>query len=209
MGRVKQWRNGAWQDAKIMQWRNNQWVNVEVMQFRNGTWENITTQTYTKTWEATWSQTYRSTGAKRTDYRGGSIMQGDSGEDPWNVQRSLCGFGNMQSTLAGAEITDVKLYLKAKHWWYYAGGTAVIGYHNHATEPTTFSHSKYSAKTQKFNSRSHAQWIDMPNAFGEGIRDGKYKGFSIFANSTSKTYYGEFNGASTSYKPKLKITYKK
>jgi hypothetical protein len=169
----------------------------------------MTSQLYTTTWDATWSQTYRSDNTKRTDYRGSSLMQGDSGEDPWNIQRSLCGFGDIQTALAGSKINKVELYLRCEHAWYQAGMTAYIGYHNHASEPTTFSHSVYGAKTQKFNYRGHAQWITLPNSFAEGIRDDKYEGFSIYASSSSKEYYGEFNGAGSSYKPKLKITYTK
>jgi hypothetical protein len=124
--------------------------------------------------------------------------------------RSLCGFGNIQSVLAGSVIKDVKLYLRNEHWYYNSGGTAVIGVHNHTSEPSTFSHTAYGTKTQSFSSRGQALWIDMPNVVGNGLRDGNYKGISIFANSTSMSYYGVFYGAGDgSSRPKLKITYEK
>jgi hypothetical protein len=207
---IKKWNGSSWQTINPKRWNGSSWVNLDIYKWDGSKWVNLTSQQYTTTWNATWSQTYRSTNEKRTDTRGNTnMMQGDSGQDPWNINRSLCGFGDIQSTLAGSKINKVELYMKSKHWWYYAGGTAVIGYHNHSSEPSTFSHSKYGAKYQKFNYRGHAQWITMPNEFAEGIRDGRYKGFSLYASSTSKEYYGEIYGAYDSYEPKLKITYTK
>jgi hypothetical protein len=206
---IKRHNGSSFVDINPKKFNGSSWVDVEVYKYDGSKWVNMTSQKYEKTWTATWTQSYRSTNEKRTDYRGSSLMQGDSGEDPWNIQRSLCGFGDIRTELAGSKINSVQLYLKSKHWWYYAGGTAVIGYHNHASEPTTFSHSKYGAKSQKFDSRDHAIWVEMPIALGEGIRDGVYKGISLYADSTSKNYYGEFHGAGTSYPPKLKISYTK
>ncbi|MEX3625171.1 hypothetical protein [Viridibacillus arvi] len=194
----------------MKKWNGSAWVEPEVMKWDGSKWVVLNQQKYTTTWDSTWTQTYRSTGDKRTDDRGGKLCQGDSGLDPWGINRSLAGFGNIKSELSGAVINDVKLYLRSEHWWYYAGGTVVIGYHDHSSVPTKFSVSKSDAKRQKFDSRGQAQWIDMPIALGEGIRDGKYKGISIYINSTNKDYYGIFNGAKDgSYKPKLKITYTK
>ena len=209
MSNIKKWNGSEWTSISPKRWNGSSWVDVDIYKWDGSKWVNLTSQTYEKTWTATWSQTYRSTGEKRTDYRSSSLMQGDSGQDPWNIQRSLCGFGDIASSLDGAKISKVELYLKSKHWWYTSGGTAVIGYHNHSSEPTTFSHSKAGAKTSKFTSRSDANWITMPIAFGEGIRDGRYKGFSLYKNSTSKTYYGEISGASTSSPPKIRIKYVK
>lgn len=206
---VKKWNGSSMVDINPKKWNGSSWVDVDAYKWDGSKWVNMTSQSYTTTWNATWSQAYASDNTKRTDYRANSLMQGDSGEDPWNLQRSLCGFGDIQSTLAGSTIKDVSLYLRCEHSWYNAGMTAYIGYHNHSSEPSTFSHSVYGAKVQKFTSRGQAQWIDIPNAFAEGIRDDKYEGFSIFANSTNKEYYGEFNGAGSSYVPKLKITYVK
>ncbi|MGR5954224.1 hypothetical protein ACT7DP_30130 [Bacillus paranthracis] len=160
---------------------------------------------------ASWTQTYRQTGSRRTDYRADKLVQGYYGEaEPWGLQRSLCGFGDIKSKLAGARIKKVELYLYAEHWWYYAGGTAVIGYHNHSNEPDYFGHSVYGAKYQRFTSRGQGMWIDMPIALGEGIRDGYYKGISIFADSYSRDYYGVFSGAwDGGNAPRLKITYEK
>ena len=197
MGLLKKYNGSAWVDVPFNKWDGSKWVIINQQQ-------------YTKTWESTWTQTYRSTGAKRTDYRSGKLCQGDSGQDPWNIQRSLAGFPDMNAELLGSTINDVKIYLRNEHWWYSSGGKAVIGYHDHSSEPSEFSHSKSGAKTESFSSRGQAKWIDMPNAFGEGLRDGHYEGFSLYVNSSSKDYYGIFYGASDgSSAPKIKITYTK
>lgn len=208
---IKTLRNGQWVDAELYTRRNGQWVRAEAYTRRNGQWANVTSQTYTDTFWASWTQTYRQTGSRRTDYRADKLVQGYYGEaEPWGLQRSLCGFGDIKSKLAGARIKKVELYLYAEHWWYYAGGTAVIGYHNHSNEPDYFGHSVYGAKYQRFTSRGQGMWIDMPIALGEGIRDGYYKGISIFADSYSRDYYGVFSGAwDGGNAPRLKITYEK
>lgn len=208
---IKTLRNGQWVDAELYTRRNGQWVRAEAYTRRNGQWANVTSQTYTDTFWASWTQTYRTSGTKRTDYRADKLVQGYYGEaEPWGLQRSLCGFGDIKSKLAGARIKKVELYLYAEHWWYYAGGTAVIGYHNHSNEPDRFGHSVYGAKYQRFTSRGQGMWIDMPIALGEGIRDGYYKGISIFADSYSRDYYGVFSGAwDGGNAPRLKITYEK
>lgn len=210
MGLVKRWNGSSMVDINPKKWNGSAWVDVEVYKWDGSKWVNMTSQKYVNTWNSTWTQTYRDSGGKRTDYRANKLVQGYYGEsEPWGLQRSLAGFGDIQTSIAGSKIEKVELYLYAEHWWYYAGGTAVIGYHNHSSEPSTFSHSVYGAKSQKFTARGQGQWITMPNTLGEGIRDGKYKGISIFANSYNKEYYGVFNGAGDSYAPKLKITYTK
>lgn len=210
MGFINKYNGSSFVDVPVKKWNGSAWVEPEVKKWDGSKWVVINQQQYTRTWDSTWTQSYGSDNQKRNNERGNKLIQGDSGLDHWGIHRSLCGFGDIKTVLAGAKINDVKLYLRSEHWWYYSGGTAVIGYHNHSSEPSTFSHSKYGAKSQSFDSRGHAQWIDMPNELAEGIRDGSLKGISIYASSESKNYYGVFNGAGDgSYKPKLKITYTK
>lgn len=208
---IKKWNGSSFVNITPKKWNGSNWVNVDVYKWDGSKWTSMTAQQYTTTFDSTWSQSYKSNNAMRTDYRGRKLCQGDSGEDSYNIQRSLCGFGNIGSVLNGAIIQDVKLFLHADHFWYYAGGTALIGYHNHASKPSTFSHSTYGAAKQQFTSRDDMRWIDLPNKFAEGIRDGRYKGFSIYADSTAKSYYGVWHGANDGAhnKPKLKITYTK
>ncbi|MCY7948673.1 hypothetical protein P8891_06015 [Bacillus atrophaeus] len=210
MSFIKKKTSSGWSDVPIKVKKKGSWVDVDVYKRLNGRWVKLTSQKYTKTWEATWTQTYRESGTKRTDYRSEKICQGRYVVEPWGIMKSLIGFPDMNTTLSGSKIEDVKIYLRNEHWYYQAGGKAVIGYHNHSSKPSTFSHSKYAAKTESYSSRGQAKWIDMPNSFGEGLRDGKYEGFSIYANSTNMNFYGVFYGVHDgSSKPKIKITYTK
>ncbi|MCP1324283.1 MULTISPECIES: hypothetical protein [Bacillus] len=173
---------------------------------------NITSQTYTKTWGCTFTQTYREKGTKRTDYRSQKICQGRYVYEPWGIMRSLIGFDDgarIRNELQGARIDKVELYLQNEHWYYYAGGTVVAGFHNHSWKPDTFSHSEYGKAYQKFYDRGTAGWVNLPVALGYGIRDGYYKGVSIFANTGAGEYYGIFNGYGDWGAPQLKITYTK
>ncbi|KDN91326.1 hypothetical protein MF621_004134 (plasmid) [Bacillus velezensis] len=210
MSYVKKRSSSGWSDVPVKVRKNGEWVDVDVYKRQDGKWVKITSQKYTQTWEATWSQTYRESGTKRTDYRSEKLCQGRYVVEPWGIMRSLVGFPDMNSTLYGAKIEDVKIYLKNEHWYYQSGGKVVLGYHDHSSKPNTFSHSKYGVKTEAYSSRGQAKWIDMPNSFGEGLRDGYYEGFSIYANTTSMNYYGVFSGANDgSSRPKIKITYTK
>ncbi|MEC2335126.1 MULTISPECIES: hypothetical protein [Bacillus subtilis group] len=208
---LKRYNGSSWVDVPFKKYNGSSWVEPEVKKWDGSKWVVMNRQKYTKTWESTWTQTYRDSGGKRTDYRGSKLCQGTYGSvEPWGIMRSLAGFPDMNTDLSGSTINDVKIYLRNEHWWYTDGGKVVLGYHDHSSEPSTFSHSKSSVKTESYSSRGQAKWIDMPNSFGEGLRDGYYEGFSIFANTTNKDYYGIFYGAGDgSSKPKIKITYTK
>lgn len=210
MSLLKKFTGSSWVDIQPKKFSGGKWVECEVLQWNGTSWSKMTMQQYTATFECNWTGTYDKDNDIRGGFRSADLCQGRYTVEPWGLQRSLAGFPEMASTLAGARIDNVLLYLKNEHWYYYSGGTAVIGYHNHDLKPSKFSHSKYGAVYQKYTERGQAKWIDMPNSFGEGIRDGDYKGFSIFANSENISYYGAFHGASDgSYKPKIKVTYTK
>lgn len=212
MGLVNRWNGTSMVEAPVNRWDGTKWVNAIVNKWDGSKWVTINSQAVTTTWDTNWTQTYRESGSQRTDSRGGQVCQGEY-DSTWGIQRSLIGFDDgsrIKSVLAGATIQDVQLYLHNEHWYYTTGGTVVLGYHNNSSKPSTFSQSAYDQKRQSFSSRGQAQWIDLPNSFAEGIRDGKYKGISVYINSSSNSYYGIFSGyGDGSYKPKLKITYVK
>lgn len=210
-------RDGTtWKDATVKKREGNSWVDADVFVYSGNSWVNATRQVYTKTWASTWSRSYYGYGDKRTNSHYGHtrMYQGKySGSyNTWGLQRSMFGFNiaSIRAELAGANIKDVKLYLRNQHWYWTAGGSAIIGLHNSSSEPTKFSQTRYNEKAEYFYSgRGVSKWIDFPNDVGEDIRDGDIAGFTLMANSTKHTYYGYFYGASTSYAPKLRITYEK
>lgn len=131
-------------------------------------------------------------------------FEGDRGR-----QRSMVGFNHadMRSKLNGARIEKVEIYLKNKHFWY-SSGKAMIGYHNSTSMPADFQQSRYAVKSENFT-QGQGRWITMSNEYGEWLRDGKAKGFTLFSNSNDLNYYGYFHGKGAGSEPKIRITYKK
>lgn len=210
MSAIKKQTSNGMVDVPIKKMTSNGWVDADVYKFDGDEWVKITSEEYSKTWSATWSQTYRESGSKRTDYRSEKICQGKYVSEPWGIMKSLVGFPEMNEDLRGSKIKTVKIYLKNEHWYYNSGGKVVIGYHDHASKPSTFSHDKYGVETESYSSRGQGKWITMPRAFGEGLRDGNLEGFSVYARSSNLNYYGVFYGANDgSKKPKIKITFEK
>ena len=201
-----------WTPISPKKWNGSNWVDAQAYKWDGDKWVNVSTQQHVKTWDSTWTQSYGDENQKRTGDRALKLSHGyyPNVDGYWGIMRSLCGFGDIAKELQGAKIDKVEIYLRNEHWYYYAGGKVGIGYHNHATVPQTFSHSHYQAKVESYSARGQAKWITMPKSLGEGIRDGKYKGFSLYTDSKIMDYYGIFYGAQDgSNKPKLKITYTK
>lgn len=212
MGFIKKKTSSGWADAPVKVYTAAGWKNAPVSKFNGTKWEKLNGIKEVLTFDSTWTQTYRQEGTKRTDYRSEKLCQGKYVTDPWGIMRSLCGFNDasIRTALADATILKVELYLYAEHWYYYSGGVAEIGYHNHANKPSTFSHSKSDQAKEKFTARGQGKWIEIPISLGEGLRDNKYKGISIFSNTTNMNYYGVFSGIHDgSNKPKLRITIEK
>lgn len=210
---VKKWNGSQWSESNPRKWNGSSWVEAQGYKWDGSKWSSVTAQQYTTQWIATWSQSYTDNNSRKSGNEGNLLYQGRYSANAGGTHKSLCGFNmsDMRSQLSGAKIDNVEIYLKNSHWYYNSGGTAIIGYHNHNSNPTKFSDSEYGMKKQAFNSREQALWIPMSKSFGEGLRDGNYKGFSLFANTTAIAYYGYFYGANSnqSYKPRIKITYTK
>lgn len=132
-------------------------------------------------------------------------------DDRRGRQRSMIGFNHsdMRNKMKGAKIVKVEMYLRSKHFYSTSGGSAVIGYHNASSNPSSFSEVKYNSKTQSYTKRNQGRWITLPKSVGEAIRDNKAKGITLNTNSTSTSRYGYFYGRGNGSEPKLRITYKK
>lgn len=171
-------------------------------------------QTYTKTYNGNWSQTYNGSGSQKS---GDTCDQGDFGDSAGN-RRSLIGFpySSIMSDLTGATLVSIKLSLYAEHWYYDAGGTAVIGTHDYTSKPGTWADSRVLQ-----NRTTVANWpkpgkkvLTLSNAtFGADFQSGAAKGIALGpGNSSSLTYYGKFSGITaptTGNRPILTITYTK
>ena len=216
---IKKYNGSTWSDTKVLKHNGNGYENAVVRKHNGSSWDTISSQLYSDTWICTWTSSQGGNGRYGVTSeagRGYRMYQGRYG-DPyaswydWGVQRSMAGFDylSMQSKLSGAEIEKVEIYLHNEHWWYYAGGKAVIGAHNETHDDKSFSHTEYGIKTVGFEGRGQAKWIEMPRDFGNKLRDGKAKGFTLYAESGSPSYYGYFSGYGSAYAPKIRVTYRK
>lgn len=195
------------------------WIKAEVMRSNGKGFSKISEQRYVKTFECTWSQSYGGSGTQKPNWLGGNTIchQGRYGapytaEYDWGIQKSMIGFDHaaIRKELAGARIEKVEVYLRNEHFWYFAGGYSVLGYHNSASRPNTFQYTKNQVRKDYYKGRGEAKWLVMPNDLGNLLRDNKAKGLILYAPTTILDYYGYFYGAGGgSSRPKIRITYVK
>lgn len=173
---------------------------------------------YVKTYSATWSESYQGDGTSRGSFDNGDCFQGYYSGTNGN-QFSLIGFNYAQiaSDLSGATIKKTELYLDNSHWYNNSGGTAVIGYHNYTSAPST---ATYPSGTDNITRASftygQAKWVTVSNAIGTAFRTGAARGILLGKGQTAggtlsndRAYYGYFVGAGKTGAPRLRITYEK
>ncbi len=100
-----------------------------------------------------------------------------------------------------------------KHFYNNSGGSVVVGYHNStaSSAPATYPGGTESVNTFTGWAKGATKTVTLSNSIGNALRDDTAEGIVIGpGDSTSKTYYGYFQGgASSSSRPKLTITYTK
>ncbi|MCY0929487.1 hypothetical protein OTB20_25455 [Streptomyces sp. H27-H1] len=159
------------------------------------------TQRYEKTYGASWSGTYTNRSGY-SSYHGNQMLQGYYSSTN-GTTASLVGFPTALTTdLSGAKIEKVMMYLYFEHWYFAAGGSAVIKPHGHTSRPGSFG-SDSASMTVSWR-RNEGKWIDITSLF-----DASKKGIALDPNTTSSTYYGRAHGVGQQYPPQLKVTYVK
>ena len=117
--------------------------------------------------------------------------------------------------VSGKTISSVSIYVKNRHFYYNAGGTADFRSHGlqSSVRPTTLNTANPFSATFSYG---EGKYIDLGlpaynsirTAVYNGISGGTIKGFSIGINATDDPGdYSYFDGATKTYPPKLKITY--
>lgn len=166
-------------------------------------------QQYIKTYSAQWSESFQSDGDDRNV---SECYQGFFSSTNGN-QYSLIGlpYTTIQSDLASSTISKVEIYLNNNHWYQNAGGTAVVGTHTYATEPTSASLANVDEDLDRESfSYGQAKWFTVTNTIGTKLRDNTAKGIALGPGpTTSSTYYGYFAGNGQTGEPKIRITYTK
>lgn len=167
-------------------------------------------QTYTTQWNATWSGTYDGSNAY-SSWLGTEAHQGSYDGSAGNNRRSLIGFptGSITAALSGATILACSVTLYAFHWYWNAGGTAVIGTHGHSSLPGTWSGTSgrlTSASWPKPGMRT----VDLGTTIGGEFQAGTTKGITLGPGPSSDVgWYGKFAGEGMVNAPILTITYQK
>lgn len=171
---------------------------------------------YTKTYSANGSASYQGDDDERTGIA--ECYQGQYSSTNGNQYSViLFPYSTIASDLSGATINKVEVYLNNNHWYYNSGGTAIIGYHNSATTPSSFT---YPSSTDNITRSSftygQAKWVTVDNSIGTAFKNGTAKGILLGKGQTSggtlstdKLYYGYFAGNGQSGEPQLRITYTK
>ena len=104
----------------------------------------------------------------------------------------------MLSTLRAAKsIKRFEVYLYAEHWYYGAGGTAVLRPNDGSYKGTTFGGTAIeSAKWPPKQGR----WVTVPSSWHSPLMSNTYKGISVKQSSSSLVQYGRFNATATRFR---------
>ncbi|MFD3511942.1 hypothetical protein [Streptomyces sp. NPDC058657] len=157
----------------------------------------------TRTYKAAWSGSYANR-AGFNAYHGNALAAGFFSSNN-GVQAALTGFaGNIAGDLAGATILKAEVFLYANHWYFASGGATTIKPHSHASRPTRFS-SQAASKTVTNWARASGKWVDITSIFNAAT----FRGIALDPNTTNKTWYGKFDGATSPRAPQLRVTYVK
>lgn len=162
-----------------------------------------TKKTYTDTFSSSWFGSYKGDGtAYAWGNDAGRAMQGQyllaNGKT-----RSLIGFKDVRGQIG--EVKSIEFYVYMEHWYYYAGGTLVVGLHGHKSKPAKWQAGINGAINASFTARGQGKWLVLPAKYLERFHTGAMRGISLFANSTSPAYYGY----ATASKTRMRITHVK
>ena len=150
----------------------------------------------TRIYKSTWTPSYGG------DISSGQIIQGTypGVGERWGgwVMPSA-----MRSEMRAAKsIAKVEVYLYAEHWYYGAGGTAVIRPNNGTYKGTVFGNNNVTSGRWP---RKAGRWVTLPSSWYPHIMSGTYKGVSVKQSSSSLEQYGRFNATAT----RFRVTYTK
>lgn len=160
-------------------------------------------KTYNVTLNSTNAETYRGNGSRATGYIWeGKVGQGAYGTVTAGSLRGMWLFPtSITTTLNGATVNKVELYVKNEHTYGSAGATGYFHTHGHTSLPSTYTAGTSNQFSSKF-SRGQGKWITLSAAVGTGLKSGAVRGIGMYTTGTSN--YGFWARAA-----KLRITYTK
>ncbi|QGZ17318.1 minor tail protein [Arthrobacter phage Powerpuff] len=154
--------------------------------------------TTTKEWAATGFKSYTGTGAAY-NYNTGYMYSGLSPAGYGDL-RSVAVFPSLTSTLTGATINDIWIYVYYDFWYYGGGGNAAISLHGHSTLPGSNPSLSFSTMSNSWP-RAAGRWVRLPDSTYAGFKSGAWKGFALGGHGGGYTEYGY------AHNPRIKIRY--
>ncbi|QNJ56520.1 minor tail protein [Arthrobacter phage Elezi] len=156
--------------------------------------------TTTKEWKTTGTKSYTGTGAFY-NYNTGYMYSGLSPAGYGDL-RSVAVFPSLTSTLSGATINDIWIYVYYDFWYYGSGGTAAISLHGYSSLPASSPSLSYSMSSTGWP-RAAGRWVRLPDSTYAGFKSGSWKGFALGGHGGGYTEYGYAHDA------RIKIRYTK
>ena len=164
---------------------------------------------FTTEWSATWGATWDSFGKNSNP----DLYQGRHSSGAGGYEYSKIGFdyANIQSTLTGATIISVELWLGNNHAYYSSGLNAMIGTHSNTTEPAGSSSTTSATfdRLRRYYGRYESKWVTLTTGIGDEFKAGTTRGITLgHPSSGGLNEYGYFERDGGN-RPRLRITYDK
>ncbi|QOP65080.1 minor tail protein [Arthrobacter phage Adumb2043] len=156
--------------------------------------------TTTKEWAATSIKSFTGTGAYY-NYNTGYMYSGLSPAGYGDL-RSVAVFPSLTSTLSGATINDIWIYVYYDFWYYGSGGNAAISLHGYSSQPASNPSLSFSMMSNGWP-RAAGRWVRLPDSTYAGFKSGAWKGFGLGGHGGGYTEYGYAHNA------RIKIRYTK
>jgi len=157
---------------------------------------------YDQTWNATGIRSFLGSGgtyAFNTQYMYSGLQYGTSNGD----LSSMAIFPSLTSTLSGATITGIWVYVYYDFWYYGGGGDAYIGMHGQTALTSTKPTKTYSHAVSTGWPRAAGRWIKMSSSTYAGWVSGTHRGITLGGSGGSYERYGY------AHDPKIRITWTK
>ncbi|WAB10795.1 minor tail protein [Arthrobacter phage Tuck] len=158
------------------------------------------TVTTTKEWTATSIKSFDGSG-NFYNYNTGYMYSGLSPAGYGDL-RSVAVFPSLTSTLSGATINDIWIYVYYDFWYYGSGGNAAISLHGYSSQPASNPSISFSMMSNGWP-RAAGRWVRLPDSTYAGFKSGSWKGFALGGHGGGYTEYGYAHDA------RIKIRYTK
>ena len=206
---IKRWDGSKWVNVSaIYRWDGSKWVKAKCRRWDGSKWVDTIEYIYTKQYAPSSYQNFWNNGSKDNQYPDEHI-QGTYDSSSGNRRRALIilPYSSIASDLAGATIQSVRLRLKRLNTSHGTSGkgTVVVHSHNISSIPSSWTGSGLTQRATAGFERGEEKWVTLPNAVGNGLRDGTIKGLALATDSTGLGYYVRMDASRTL----LEITYEK